>query len=222
MLCLVIFFIFCIITAVLFLVKIKAAFEYTRNDIDDNIAISFYTLNGILKYKYEISLTDFGQKGFKFRLVTELRKKEKKVTGNKERLKISEIYDKYIQVRENYKVNKDLILNLKNYLKKRLVLDEFNLYISEGTGNACHTGIFCGLLWSITGIITSFLSNTFKTYKKCVSIKPEFNSKVFNMEFCCIFHVKLVHIIMLVTKIIFSKIKSKGKFRKEIGGDLSG
>jgi hypothetical protein len=218
----VIFFILAVFTAVLFLVNIKVVLEYKRNDEDDNITIFLYTLKGMFKYKYEVPLVDFGQTGIKFRLVKEKGKKDKKISEKKGRLKIAEILDKYILVKVNYEANKDLICDIKKYLKTRLFLNKFRLNICEGTGNACYTGIICGILWSLTGMLTSGMSNLFKTYEKCVSIRPDFNLKVFNVDLCCIFHIKLVHIIVVLIKIFSNRFKEKYKIKKEIGGDLSG
>lgn len=222
MLYLVVFFITACVAAAVFLVKINAVVEYIRNDDNDDIAVSFYTLKGIFKYKFEIPLVDFGQKGIKFRLVSEYGKKEKNISEKKDRLKITDIYDKYVSAMINYEANKVLICDIKDYLRTRLVLREFRLDIREGTGNASQTGIICGLLWSFAGVLTSYLSNSFKTYRKCVSINADFNTKVFNVDFHCIFHIKLVHIIMLIIKILLNSIKAKHKIAKEIGGGLSG
>lgn len=222
MLYLVIFFVVAIFAASLFLIKIKAAFEYVRNDEDDNIVLSFYTLKGIFKYKYEVPLVDMGQKNIKFKLVKEMGKGDRIVGERKERLKPAEIIDKITSIRQYYIENKTLICDIKDYMHSRLLMAEFNLKVREGTGNACYTGILCGVMWSLAGIITSYLSKSFKVIRKCVSIQPCFNSAVFTVDFLCIFHVRLVHIIVVLMKIYSKKHKIKTKLEKGIGGGLSG
>ena len=222
MLYLVIFFVFTILAASLFLIKIKAAFEYVRNDEDDHIVLSFYTLKGIFKYKYEIPLVEMGQKAIKFKLVKEMGAGDRFAGERKERLKPTDIIDKVTSVRKYYIENKSLICDIKDYLHDRLLLADFNLNIREGTGNACYTGILCGAMWSFAGILTSYLSKSFKVMRKCVSIWPCFNSTLFTVDFLCIFHVRLVHIIGVLMKIYSKKHKIKTKLKKEIGGGLSG
>ncbi len=218
---LVILFILAVLAAVLFFVEIKCVIKYIRNDIDDNISISLYVMNGIIKYKYEIPLVDVGSRGVRFKLVREGKKIG--TTGEKpKRLKISDIQDKYLIVRKYYLANKELICDLRDYIKTRIKLVEFDLNISEGTENACHTGIICGVLWYAAGLITTFLTNTFNTFRKYVSIRPNYKKREFFVDLFCIFHVKLVHIIVMATKIHFIGINGKQKFMKETGGGSNG
>lgn len=211
---LVIFLVMASIIAVLIFLEIKSVIEYIRNDNDDYIVISFYTMKGIFKYKYEIPLVDLGLTGIKFKLVREVGKKERVVSTRKEKLKVTEIFDKYTTVRDYYKSNQKLICDLRDYIKTRIVLSQFNLEITEGTENASHTGIICGFLWAASGLLSTALTNTFKTFKKCVTIKPNYNKKEFTVDIFCIFHVKLVHIIVMVTKIYLNGLKEKKKVDK--------
>lgn len=222
MLYLVIFLVLFLIGAVLFLLEIKCIIEYVRNDDNDHVIISFYTMDGMFKYKYEIPLVDLGQEGVKFKLVREMGKKEKVVGKQKEKLKVTDIYGKFTTIRNYYITNKKLICALRDYIKKRVVLVEFNLEITEGTENASQTGIICGFLWAAAGLLSMALTNTFKTFKKCIAIKPNYYKKEFTVDIFCIFHVKLVHIIVMVTEIFFYGIREKKKFIRETGGGLNG
>lgn len=218
----VVFFIAAVLLAILFLLKIKCVIEYIRNDNNDHVVISFYTLKGIFKYKYEIPLVDVGKSGARFRLVKEKGRNEKVDGTRKEKLKITEIYDKYLDIRDSYLEHKALICDLRKYIKNRVVLANFSMEITEGAENASHTGIICGFLWAAAGLLTTALTNTFKTFKKCVSIKPNYKRKEFTVDIFCIFHVKLVHIIVMVTKIFFNGIREKKKLEKETGGENNG
>ena len=222
MLYLVIFLVLSGISAVLFFIEIKCVIEYIRNDDNDHIVISFYTMKGIFKYKYEIPLVDLGQTGVKFKLVREVGKKERTISTRKEKLKVTEIYDKYTTIRDYFKENEKLICDLRDYIKTRIVLSQFNLEITEGTENASHTGIICGFLWAASGLLSTALTNTFKTFKKYVTIKPNYNKKEFTVDIFCIFHVKLVHIIVMVIKIFFNDVREKKKLKRETGGGLNG
>lgn len=205
MLYFVIFLILSTVIAVLFIIEIKCVVEYLRNDIDDNIVISFYILEGIFKYKYEIPLIDLGQKGIKFRLVKEIGKKDKVIGQKKEKLDANHIYEKFLTIRDYYINNREIICDLKDYIKNKIVLAEFNIKISSGTGNACNTGIICGFLWMAAGLLFTFLSNTFSGFKKSINIIPNYYHKETTVDIFCIFHIKLVHIIVMITKIYFNQ-----------------
>lgn len=222
MLYVVVFFVLAVLAASLFLIRIKVAVEYVRSGEDDNIVISFYTMKGIFKYKYEIPLVDTGKKGVKFKLVKEKGPGEKVADESRKRLKPIELIEKIAGFRGSYIKNKALICDIEDYLRSRLLLVEFNLNIREGTGNACHTGILCGVLWSLAGILTSYLSKSVRVMRKCVTIQPCFNSRVFTVDFLCIFHARLVHIIVVLMKIYRNRHGIRTKLEKEIGGGLSG
>lgn len=201
---------------VLCFLKIKCVIEYLRNDVDDNFAVSFYTLNGEFKYKYEVPFMNLGRSGLKFKLVREQGIKDKSDDEKLGRLKPTEIYEKYMEFSNFYKYNHEMVCDIRNYVKNRLVLYEFNLKVSEGLDNAAHTAIVCGFLWSVAGLLSTFLINYFKTFKKCISITPNYSKKEFSVDLFCIFHLKLVNIIVIVLK-IRRGIKNRKKLNEETG-----
>jgi len=207
MLFLVVLFIIAGLAALVYLVKIKIALEYVRDDKDDNLVLSFYTMKGIFKYKYEMSLMNAGANGIKFKLVKEQGRKEKNASEKKERLKPTEFVDKIVAFKKFCSENNDLICYIRNFFYERVMLVDFNLKIKEGTGNAFYTGILSGVLWSLSGILTSYLSNSYKHMKKCVSINPCFDSEIFTVDFVCIFHARFVHIIMVLVRIMVRRHK---------------
>lgn len=201
---------------VLFILRVKCIVEYVRNDIYDNIVISFYTLNGEFKYKYEIPLVNFGRSGVKFKLVREQGKNEEVTAAKESRLKVTEIFDKYMEFRNYYQTNNDMICDIRDYIKKKILLADFDLKICEGMENASNTGIVCGLLWSASGLLIAFLSNIFTIGKKRVAILPNYKKSEFSVDFHCIFHMKLVHIIVMIIK-IRRNVKKK-KLIEKTGG----
>ncbi len=219
---------------VLLRLRIKASVEYLRNENDDNLSISFYTMKGIFRYKYEVPMVDIGISGLKFRLVKEQGGNGEPIGVRREKMKPTGIFEKYAMIRKYCQENNDFICDLRNYLGKRLIMYQFSLKVEEGTGNASHTGIICGLLWSVSGIITSFLSNNFKNYEKFVSIKPNFNKSVFNVDLKCIFRMRIAHIIVLLAKIYLNgykeehlrknekKKENRSSFEKGGGGSIGG
>jgi hypothetical protein len=72
------------------------------------------------------------------------------------------------------------------------------------------------------GILTTYLSRFLKAFKKEIIITPCFNKSIFEVDATCIFHVKLVHIIVVLIKIYYTKYLIKMKSKKTIGGEVSG
>lgn len=223
MLWLVVFLLFAFfLVIVLLFVRFNALVEYVRNDVDDSISISLYAMKGNIKYKYEIPLIDVGYKGSRFRLVKEAGKKEREIGKGSTKLGPLEIWDKYLDFRAYYVKNSEFICNLRDYIRDHFVLANFDLFVKQGTGNAANTGVVNGVLWAAAGILTSYLHNNLKIMKERVRIVPNFHTREFKVDLYCIFHTKLVHIIVVVMKIHLNRKHEKHKLKKTIGGDISG
>jgi hypothetical protein len=78
-----------------------------------------------------------------------------------------------------------------------------------GTGNACQTSVLTGLLWTFWGIIISFLYRYIKVEKKHIAIKPNYSEKNINIDFYCIFNVRIVYIIVIGFMILTHFTKDK-------------
>ena len=99
---------------------------------------------------------------------------------------------------------------------KSIILKKFKLYVREGTGDAYHTALLYGLLWTLTGFIPGRLFNNFDVEEKEIRIDPDFEEKVWKLEFDCIFSLKIVNIITIVKEIIKLRLKN----RKGGGADV--
>lgn len=206
--------------------RVNIVAEYVRNDVDDNISISFFTLGEALKYKFEIPLIDVGSDGVEFKFVRERGKKDTSTGEKKKKTGIIEFVQRVIHIHTIYKSDEKGICRIRCFIKKNVIFDEFRLNIREGTGDAGSTGIVNGLLWTASGLFISFLSSLFriksKKYKSDVKIEPNFNGEEFKVDLFCIFHTKLVHIILILAVILLKRKKQKPNIKKETGGDFSG
>lgn len=220
MLYLLIFFILLVIYTVLFWIDIKAALEYIRNEKNEWVVIYFYTLDGVFRYKREIPLVNAEGDRIKFKLVKGQSNEMRTGTQKREKLTPMDIYYKYLSTRIYLKDHRSLFESIRNYINKKDVHVEMNIKIRQGTGNAAHTGLICGLLWEAAGILITYLSRYFKTFKKNITITPCFDKSILEVDAYCIFHVKLVHIIVVLIKVFRSKYMIK--IKKTIGGEVCG
>ena len=222
MLYLVIFFILLVLYTVLFWVEIKATLDYIRNKQDEWILISFYTRDGLFRYKYEIPLVIKDQDKVKFKLVKGQSREMRLGTKKNGKLMPMDIYKKYISVRTYLEDHKSLFEDIRKYLNKRDIHAEMKIKLKQGTGDAAQTGMICGLLWAAAGVLITHLSRHLKTFKKDIIITPCFDKIIFEVDAYCIFHVKLVHIIVVLSKIYLKKYLIKLKTKKTIGGEVNG
>jgi len=222
MLYLTIFLFVTVIYIVLFWVEIKAALDYIRNDQGEWMVISFYTLDGFLRYKYEIPLLKSDGDKVKFKLVKGQSREMCMDMKQKGRLMPLDIFKKYMSVKTYLEDHSSMFTGIRKYLNKKDVHVELNIKVQQGAGDAALTGLLCGLFWTFAGILTSHITRYLKSFKNEIQITPCFNKRIFEVDATCIFHVKLVHIIVVLIKIYLTKYLITHKSKKKIGGELSG
>ncbi len=180
--------------------KARLLLEYGFDGKSGKLVLTFILLRGLVKYRY---------------IVTD---REKKGEGEKR----AEMADVYVRFKQSYRQFYETGKSIKDYLEKKLLVEDLRIDMTLGTGDACHTGILSGMAWAATGILVSFVSNTFETGKLHCNIKPDFSKPVFKVDFDCIFSLKVVHIIVVSVKFLFHYIKNRRKHKRMIGGDISG
>jgi hypothetical protein len=218
----VVFFLFLAFYTVLYWIDLKAALDYIRNERGEWIVISFYTLDGVFRYRYDIPLVKKENGKVRFRLVKgqggESRTGEAK-SGKSTPL---DLYRKLVSVKTYLEDHKDLIEELRAYLNKKNIRTELSVKLRQGTGDAARTGVLCGLLWAAAGIAMTYAARFFKLFQKKITIVPCFDKRIFEADVHCIFHVRLVHIIVVLIKIYQANYLLKMKSKKTIGGEVSG
>ncbi len=206
----------------LFVIKIKAAIRYIRNELDEWVKFSFYTREGTIRYEYKVPLVKKEGNKVKFKLVKGQSKESKDSPEKNEKLGPFDIIKKINSVRTYLKDHKSILEDTRKYLNKHNISIELELKIKQGTGDAAQTGIVCGLLWSAAGILNAYITRHLKTIKTNINITPCFNKSIFEVDAACIFHVKLVHIIVVLIKIYYMKYQIRIKSKNTLGGEVSG
>jgi hypothetical protein len=124
--------------------------------------------------------------------------------------------------RSFYNNNKDIICEVKDYVKGRIVISELDLKMTVGAGEAHYTGILTGVIWSLYGTAISYVSNTFKLVKNNIKINCDYSKTILKVDLYCIFTFKLAYIIGM--GLIFA-FRYKDKIfihKKMIGGGVNG
>lgn len=222
MLYLFVFFIFLVIYTALFWIDIKVALDYIRNEQGEWVVLSFYTRDGFFRYRYEIPLVKTEKDKIKFKLVKGQSREMRTGEEKKEKLMPLDIYRKFVSARTYLKDHGGLFEDIRKYLNKKDIHVELSIKIRQGTGDAAQTGVLCGLIWAAAGILTAWLTRYLKILRKEIFITPCFDKSIFDVDAYCIFHVRLVHIIVVLIKIYYSKYVIKMKAKKAIGGEISG
>lgn len=215
-----ILFVFVPLLAVLFAVEIKAAIIYTRNAKEEWLKLVFYTGKGYFSYEYKVPLAKKEGDKIKFKLVKGQSKEMRDGSKKEEKLTPLDILEKYNSARIYLRDHGGLIEDIKDYINKNNINTELKINLKHGTGDAALTGVTCGLLWAAAGILSAYISRHIRVFKNKASIIPYYDKSIFEVNASCIFHVRLVHIIVVLKKIYYAKFIVK--FKKKIGGEISG
>lgn len=89
------------------------------------------------------------------------------------------------------------------------LIREFRLYIKEGTGDACYTALLYGLLWNVAAQLSNLICREQKVKKNEIKIEPDYNRKIFNINFNCIFSLKIVNIIVISKELYKLYLKNR-------------
>jgi hypothetical protein len=190
---------------ILMLQKSYIPIEYVRNGIDDNAVISLFTLGGLIKYKYDVPIINFSEKGLTSRLIKRKGRKEKAESSEKKQFGLKEFIERYVYIVELKKHYEKTL----SYLQKKLKTKEFDLDMDIGTNDPFNTAIFTGIAWSAAGILTSCLIDKRNEAKKKVRIKSNFVENNVKVDLYCIFSIKIVHIIVVIFKLLLGILKGK-------------
>ena len=198
MLYLVIFIFFALLAVFLAFLKINIRVEYVRNGWSDHIVLSVYTFWGLIRYRYEASLVNIKNTGFKFMRVKKKKpNKEETEDMGKKSMGIRELFERIKYFREKGREYKHISGRLNAYLKGKLSLNELDLRIILGTGDAFLTGILGGAAWAIAGVLMAHISNSGWFPKGKIDIKSDFNEQKLDINLHCIISIKFVHIIIV-------------------------
>ncbi len=181
-----------LIIIILYTARANITLDYILNGLDDDISIRLTALKGLIKYDFKLPV------------------KKKPSEEIEKRSRIDALTDKI----KNFSEFVRSIIKIKILLRKKLTLKDYSLDIEFGTGDVFYTGILSGMIWAAVGAFTSYVINTFKTCKKHVDVKTDFNQLKFRVELHCIFNIKIVNIIVVVIKLYLHNLKKKIKKRK--------
>lgn len=187
----VIFFIMLTLFVLVFVIRVSIVLDYSLKGLDDRGKGSVSIFGGRLKFDIKLPI----EAG-----------KEKQT----EETWLYVLNDKIANIKEVY----NIIDKIRMYLGKKIILKRLKIHIDFGLCDAFYTGLLTGIMWSGTGMLVSYVLNSFRTsrnLKPDVTIKPYFTENRIIAELYCIFTIKIVHIIVVGLKFLHYYLKKKNK-----------
>ncbi|MHB1391783.1 MAG: DUF2953 domain-containing protein [Clostridia bacterium] len=184
-----------VILIFLYFMPIVVRMDIRKDNENDKITVGLRTFYGLVKLNTEIPFLEVvfrnGRPGLKYKIEV----------GNKKRNKLLARITKLLSMEEGegvykaYKRYKSKIIPIIKYITKKTKVDNFNLKLSLGTGDAAATGILYGVTWIVIGSIMTLTRCYLKVYEPRIVVIPIFSQVQLSIEFSCIISLKLGHII---------------------------
>jgi len=189
--------------------KINISIKFCRNSETRQFAIRVSLLKGLLKITFPFTTKDHKV----FKVMVKFLKKFKIIHIKKEQKKkedtfsFSKIKSTIEMIYEQYATFKQVFSKVRNYLKSRLVCNQLTFHLDFGLGDAALTGVSSGIVWGTVYNMVAIINSSCILKKTDINIHPDFNESKANIDLCCIFTFRIVHIIIIFGIFLFSYFK---------------
>ena len=185
--------------------KIYIEVTYKRNDENDYVAVNVYALKKLISYTMQVPMVRIVEKSGEFKLESTVRtavsqEKTDPLRDEKMIKKTDQI------VKKHPRKIKHTIQKFHHYTKRycKIIEKLLKLVVCEklcwktkfGSEDAALTGALVGLLWAFKTLIMNQLKRRiFSTGTLDIEVKPIFGSNQFEIDFQCIFSIRLGNVI---------------------------
>ncbi|MED3563636.1 DUF2953 domain-containing protein [Bacillus xiapuensis] len=198
--------------------------NYFHHNDNDDLNIEFRIWFGLIKLKKHIPLIKIDDNSPSMVVKTKKKKdhsSEKTSDSGVHQITPDDVMTNFKNVKEILEHVIHMHLIIRKFFKK-ISVKQFEWHTLFGVGDAAHTGVLCGGLWTIKGGITGLLSNYFKLKEMPVlTVTPHFQATVIQTQVSCIFQFRIGHAIFAGLKLIKfwkggrPKLKSNTNLSKE-------
>lgn len=200
-----------VVSVLLYAMPIFVSLEVKRVKENDSIVIGVKTCYGLVKFNTEIPFLEIvfkdGKPALKYKLEVADRKRSKLFARFTKLLSAEEggrLYD-------ILKGKKHSIISALRYISGKIIVRDFNLRLTLGTGDAAETGILYGAAWILIGNIMALTASHINIKEPRIAVIPVFNRVQLNIHFSCIITMRLGHIINTGIRVIPALLSSKRK-----------
>lgn len=165
------------------------------------LCLLFRKLNIIVEYRNGKLKIIFRTLFFKYtldddRLRNFRKNKDTNKTSKNSEMTTETFFGKIEKAKRQYNDVKDIVETVLDYAGDKVEFSDIYIRSRFGTGDAAHTGMICGAIWTLIGNIYAFLCRFFNIEFPEVDLVPAFNEKTFEIEAEGIIRIRLVHIMM--------------------------
>jgi hypothetical protein len=185
--------------------KLTIHLNYFHHNDNDELTLQFRLWFGIIKYKMNIPLVkiDDNSPSIVVKGNTQFGDSQKSKSPMEEvQITEDDIMANFTNAKEiiQHVVNMQVIV--RKFLK-RIVIKRFEWHSLVGIGDAAHTGVIAGALWTIKGSIVGMLSHFLRLKEMPIlSVTPHFQLAIIQTRITCIFQFRIGYAILAGLKLI--------------------
>ncbi len=185
--------------------KLTICLNYFHHNDSDDLKIEFRIWFGLIKYKVNIPLIKIDDNSPSIVVKGNTQMGDSNVYTSQ--TKVEQITEDYIMTkltnaRELMQHVFHMSVIVRKFLKKTII-KHFEWHSLVGVGDAAHTGIITGVLWTIKGSIVGMLSNFLRMKEMPIlSVTPHFQLAIIQTRITCIFQFRIGYAILAGLKLI--------------------
>lgn len=185
--------------------KLTIHLNYFHHNDNDDLKVEFRIWFGLIKYKINIPLVKIDDNSPS--IVVKGNSGMGNSSENDSPTKVDQIKkDDIMTYLRNTKEILQHVINMNVILRKfikRIVIKHFEWHSLVGLGDAAHTGILTGAIWTIKGSFIGMLSHFLRLKKMPVlSVTPHFQLAIIQTRITCIFQFRIGYAILAGLKLI--------------------
>jgi hypothetical protein len=180
------------------LTKLSIYISYSHYKDDDDLKIEIRAWFGLIKLKKHIPLIKLDDNSPSIIMKEDTEKNETKVNQITANDMMSNL--------KNYKEVLKHVFELHRIIKKffkKVSIKKFEWYSVVGIGDAAHTGMITGALWSIKGGIIGLLSKYLRfQVMPNLMVTPDFNRMISQTSFVCMIQFRIGNAMLAAIKLL--------------------
>ncbi|MFB3160829.1 DUF2953 domain-containing protein [Neobacillus sp. 179-J 1A1 HS] len=185
--------------------KLTIRLNYFHHNDNDELQIQFRIWFGLIRYTMNVPLVkiDDDSPSIVVKGNTKMGDSSEKQSPTKEaQITKDGIISNFTNAKEIFQHVVNVNIIVKKFMKK-IVIKHFEWHSLVGVGDAAHTAIITGALWTIKGSIMGMLSHFLRLKEMPVlSITPHFQLAIIQTHITCIFQFRIGYAILAGLKLI--------------------
>ncbi|MDF2788829.1 MAG: hypothetical protein K0S80_1927 [Neobacillus sp.] len=185
--------------------KLTIRLNYFHHNDNDELKIQFRIWFGLIRYTINVPLVkiDDNSPSIVVKGSTQMGDSSEKESPTKEgQITKESLMAKLTNAKEIIHHVSNMNVIVSKFIK-RIVIKHFEWHSLVGVGDAAHTGIITGALWTLKGSVVGMLSNFLRLKNMPIlSVTPHFQMAILQTHFTCIFQFRIGYAILAGLKLI--------------------